>query len=83
MLTYRPSESGDESHPSKQRKKQNDAKTATLKAQLKKLLSQPLLSRGVSTRYITSGNRPIADDIISGDGRSSAWKYFPGSDYRV
>ncbi|KAJ8585683.1 ATP-dependent RNA helicase [Rhizopogon salebrosus TDB-379] len=60
-------ESGDESHPSKQRKKQNDAKTATLKAQLKKLLSQPLLSRGVSTRYITSGNRPIADDIISGD----------------
>ncbi|OAX41619.1 ATP-dependent RNA helicase [Rhizopogon vinicolor AM-OR11-026] len=61
------SESEDESHPSKQRQKKNDAKTAVLKAQLKELMSQPLLSRGVSTRYITSGSRPIADAIISGE----------------
>ncbi|KAG1753535.1 ATP-dependent RNA helicase [Suillus paluster] len=61
------SESADESHPSKQRKKKHDAKTANLKAKLRELMSQPLLSRGVSTRYITSGSRPIADDIISGD----------------
>ncbi|KAG2143014.1 ATP-dependent RNA helicase [Suillus clintonianus] len=57
----------DESHPSKQRKKKSDAKIAALKAKLNQLMSQPLLSRGVSTRYITSGSRPIADDIISGD----------------
>ncbi|KAG1862732.1 ATP-dependent RNA helicase [Suillus subalutaceus] len=61
------SESDDESNPSKHRKKNNDAKMALLKAKLKELMSQPLLSRGVSTRYITSGSRPIADDIISGD----------------
>ncbi|KAG2059731.1 DEAD-domain-containing protein [Suillus hirtellus] len=61
------SESADESNPSKARKKNNDAKMAVLKAKLKDLVAQPLLSRGVSTRYITSGSRPIADDIISGD----------------
>ncbi|KAG1802290.1 ATP-dependent RNA helicase [Suillus plorans] len=61
------SESADESNPSKARKKNNDAKMAVLKAKLKGLMAQPLLSRGVSTRYITSGSRPIADDIISGD----------------
>lgn len=61
------SESADESNPSKARKKNNDAKMAVLKAKLKELMAQPLLSRGVSTRYITSGSRPIADDIISGD----------------
>ncbi|KAG1747358.1 ATP-dependent RNA helicase [Suillus lakei] len=61
------SESADENNPSKHRKKKNDAKMAVLKAELKVLMSQPLLSRGVSTRYITSGSRPVADDIISGD----------------
>lgn len=61
------SESADESNPSKHRKKKADAKIAVLKAKLRELMSQPLLSRGVSTRYITSGSRPIADDIISGD----------------
>lgn len=70
ILTGRPSESADESNPSKARKKNNDAKMAVLKAKLKELMAQPLLSRGVSTRYITSGSRPIADDIISGDGKS-------------
>lgn len=61
------SESADESNSSKHRKKRADAKIAVLKAKLRELMSQPLLSRGVSTRYITSGSRPIADDIISGD----------------
>jgi ATP-dependent RNA helicase DDX24/MAK5 len=61
------SESTDENNPSKHQKKNNDTKMAVLKAKLKELMRQPLLSRGVSTRYITSGSRPIADDIISGD----------------
>lgn len=34
------------------------------------MLSRPLIARGVSTRYITSGSRPIADDIIAGKGES-------------
>jgi hypothetical protein len=45
------------------RKKAN-VKTAALKAELKALLAQPLIARGVSTRYITSGSTPIVDDII-------------------
>lgn len=61
------SESTDENNPSKHQKKNNDAKIAALKVKLKELISQPLLSRGVSTRYVTSGSRPIADDIISGE----------------
>ncbi|KAF9225963.1 P-loop containing nucleoside triphosphate hydrolase protein [Gyrodon lividus] len=61
------SASEDESKPSKYQRKRVDAKTATLKAELKEILSRPLIGRGVSTRYITSGSRPIADDIVSGN----------------
>ncbi|KAI0763081.1 DEAD-domain-containing protein [Trametes elegans] len=53
--------------PSKQKRKALSAKTAALKAELKALLSQPLVARGVSTRYITSGVRSIADDLVAGD----------------
>ncbi|KAF9239814.1 ATP-dependent RNA helicase [Melanogaster broomeanus] len=61
------SASEDGSKPSKYQRKRVDGKTATLKAELKEMLSRPLLARGVSTRYITSGSRPIADDIIAGN----------------
>ncbi|THH03666.1 hypothetical protein EW146_g10368 [Bondarzewia mesenterica] len=47
--------------------KAQNAKVASLKAELKQLLAQPLVARGVSTRYITSGSRPIVDDIIAGN----------------
>ncbi|GJE85511.1 DEAD/DEAH box helicase [Phanerochaete sordida] len=53
--------------PSKHQRKTTNAKTAVLKAELKELLAQPLIARGVSTRYITSGSRPIVDDYISGE----------------
>ncbi|THH00977.1 hypothetical protein EW026_g1631 [Hermanssonia centrifuga] len=53
--------------PSKYQKKKRSAKSAALKAELKQLLAQPLIARGVSTRYITSGSRPIVDDVIAGD----------------
>ncbi|KAL1759633.1 hypothetical protein FB107DRAFT_195150, partial [Schizophyllum commune] len=43
--------------PSKRQKKAANTKTAALKAQLKELLAQPLIARGVSTKYITSGSR--------------------------
>ncbi|KAI0738963.1 DEAD-domain-containing protein [Daedaleopsis nitida] len=53
--------------PSKQRRKAIVAKTAALKAELKAMLAQPLVARGVSTRYITSGVRSIADDMVAGE----------------
>ncbi|KAF8842413.1 DEAD-domain-containing protein [Paxillus ammoniavirescens] len=58
----------DENKPSKYQRKRMGTKIATLKAELEEMLSRPLLARGVSARYITSGSRPIADDIVSGNG---------------
>ena len=43
---------------------------AALKAELKRLLSQPLIAKGISTRYITSGSRPIVDDLLAGERES-------------
>ncbi|KAF8527117.1 P-loop containing nucleoside triphosphate hydrolase protein [Gautieria morchelliformis] len=42
------------------------SKVSSLKAQLNQTLSQPLVARGVSTRYLTSGSRSIVDDLIEG-----------------
>jgi ATP-dependent RNA helicase DDX24/MAK5 len=61
--------SDEDSKPSKQRDK--NGRTASLKAELKHMLSQPLLPRGVSAKYITSGSRPIADNMLAGDCTSS------------
>ncbi|KAJ6627886.1 P-loop containing nucleoside triphosphate hydrolase protein [Mycena sp. CBHHK59/15] len=57
----------DEDKPSNQKRKAKDIKNAKLKAELKRLLAQPLVARGVSTRYITSGSRPIVDDLLAGE----------------
>ena len=66
MCTFN-SEGEDAAVPSKQQRKAANAKMATLKAELKALLAQPLVARGVSTRYITSGVRSIADDFVAGE----------------
>ncbi|OCH86850.1 DEAD-domain-containing protein [Obba rivulosa] len=52
---------------SKRKLKAAEAKTAALKAELKQLLAQPLVARGISTRYITSGSRPVADEMLAGE----------------
>lgn len=67
MLAFGVESDSDEERPSKQKRKAKDAKNAALKAELKHLLSQPLIARGVSASYITSGSRSIVDDLISGD----------------
>ncbi|KAG8216686.1 ATP-dependent RNA helicase [Butyriboletus roseoflavus] len=60
------SASEDDTRPTKHDRKRTNIHTAALKAELKEMLSRPLIARGVSTRYITSGSRPIADDILAG-----------------
>ncbi|GLB42109.1 putative major facilitator superfamily protein [Lyophyllum shimeji] len=55
-----------EETPANKKRKARDAKNAALKAELNHLLSQPLFAKGVSAKYITSGSRPIADDLIAG-----------------
>ncbi|TDL18785.1 ATP-dependent RNA helicase MAK5 [Rickenella mellea] len=46
------------------RSDKHDSKNAQLKAELKHLLSQPLIARGISKRYITSGARDIVNELI-------------------
>jgi ATP-dependent RNA helicase DDX24/MAK5 len=47
--------------------KAHEAKLGELKAELRALLKQPLVARGVSTRYVTSGSNPIAHDMLAGE----------------
>lgn len=67
LILFFSSEEESKGLPTKQKRKQTQAKTAALKAELKSLLAQPLVARGVSTKYITSGSRSIVDDFIAGD----------------
>jgi len=48
-----------------------------MKAELKHLLSQPLLAKGISARYITSGSRPIVDDLLAGERECLSFEPFP------
>ncbi|KAF8592186.1 DEAD-domain-containing protein [Ramaria rubella] len=55
-----------EANPTTSKKRFMDAKVKGLKAELKDALSRPLVARGVSARYITSGTTKIVDDLIEG-----------------
>ena len=35
------------------------------------MLSHPLLAQGISAKYITSGSKPIVDDLLAGDCKLS------------
>ncbi|KAF9260720.1 DEAD-domain-containing protein [Marasmius fiardii PR-910] len=58
--------SDDERNLPRQNLKQG-AKLASMKSQLKHLLSQPLLARGTSVRYITSGHYSLAEELLEQD----------------
>ncbi|TFK49115.1 ATP-dependent RNA helicase MAK5 [Heliocybe sulcata] len=60
---FAPSDDEDADVPTKKRK--DSAKVGALKAELKRLLAQPLLAKGISAKYITSGSRPIVDDMLA------------------
>ena len=49
-----------------------DPKIAKAKAELNALLKQPIMVRGISHRYITSGSRRVVDDIIAGNREASS-----------
>ncbi|KAL0960116.1 hypothetical protein HGRIS_011758 [Hohenbuehelia grisea] len=65
------SDSDGELKPSKQIRKAQAAKNAALKTELKQLLAEPLVVRGFSTRYITSGSNPIVDDLLAGESNEA------------
>ena len=61
------SDSDDEGKISNQKRRAKNNAMASMKAELKHLLSQPLIAQGISTRYITSGSRLIVDDLLAGN----------------
>lgn len=58
--------SDDEDNHGAKVKKARDAKMRGMKAELKHLLSTPIMGRGVSAKFITSGSRPIVEDLLAG-----------------
>ncbi|CAK5274662.1 unnamed protein product [Mycena citricolor] len=56
----------DEDKPSNRQRKSRDLKAAHMKDKLRQMLAKPLVARGVMTKYITSGSRPIVDDLLAG-----------------
>lgn len=82
LLTRRLSEEdGDPDAPFAQKKKRKGNRTRRsvpeLKAELKALLAEPLMARGVSARYPTSGSKVIVDDLLKNTGESHAGSGFP------
>ncbi|KAJ3763227.1 ATP-dependent RNA helicase [Lentinula raphanica] len=57
----------DDDTPAKRLRKADQAKAAAMKAQLRQMLSQPLLARGTSAKFLTSGSNHIVDELISGE----------------
>lgn len=55
-----------------QNAKVQNSKAKVLKKRLQDLLAQPLMARGVSAKFITSGARPVVDDLIRGQSKSLA-----------
>lgn len=49
--------------------KKRTQRVETLKAELKANLAEPLLARGISTRYPTSGSKVIVDDLLQARGK--------------
>ncbi|KAF5314780.1 hypothetical protein D9611_007158 [Ephemerocybe angulata] len=62
---YASNDDDEDNHTSKV-KKMRDGKIKGLKAQLKQMLATPIVGRGVSAKFITSGSRPIVNDLIAG-----------------
>jgi ATP-dependent RNA helicase DDX24/MAK5 len=85
-VVLRLSDSDDPDAPTHHRKKarplngkmltsEKSAKVQSLKNELRSLLSQPLMARGVSARYPTSGSKVIVDDLLSSKGVYRAWPH--------
>ena len=78
LILVRLSDEDDPDMPFHQRHKGKAGKGSkrnveALKAQLKGLLAQPLIARGVSARYPTSGSKVIIDDLLQSTGELASY----------
>ncbi|KAJ2933972.1 hypothetical protein H1R20_g3167, partial [Candolleomyces eurysporus] len=60
-------DSDNEDNQTNRAKKAQDAKIRGMKEELKGMLNTPLIGRGVSAKFITSGSRPIISDLLAGE----------------
>ncbi|RXW15879.1 hypothetical protein EST38_g9969 [Candolleomyces aberdarensis] len=60
-------DSDNEDNQANRSKKARDAKIRGMKEELKGMLKTPLIGRGVSAKFITSGTRPIISDLLAGE----------------
>ena len=59
-------------------------KLAAMRAEMKALLAQPLVARGISTRYLTSGSRAgVVDELLSATSECSSSPSFESKWGRV
>jgi hypothetical protein len=73
MFCYFSSDDGEAAASKNWKKRKNDNQTASLKAELKQLLSQPLLAKGVSAKYLTSGTKDVVTALLSTKGIQSSF----------
>ncbi|KAI9632805.1 P-loop containing nucleoside triphosphate hydrolase protein [Dioszegia hungarica] len=57
--------------PQHRRKGNRTESVANLKAELKHLMKEPLVARGVSARYPTGGSKVIIDDLVRASGHET------------
>lgn len=60
--------------------KKRSAKLLVQRAQMKELLAQPLVARGISMKYLTSGSKSVVDDLLTS---SSAYPYLLGQTHLI
>lgn len=46
-----------------------------MKAELRAMIAQPLVARGISVKYLTSGSRSIVDDLVASHGKLHLFHY--------
>jgi ATP-dependent RNA helicase DDX24/MAK5 len=60
---------GENARSNNKKQRPSDTKLHNLKGELNELLRQPLMARGVSAKYPTSGSRSVIDDLLKEDSK--------------
>ena len=67
--------SDSERKPGKVQDQKTKQETRALKTELNDLLSQPLIAQGIIKKYITSGARNVASELLDAEGMFTCKKF--------
>ena len=68
VLIYGQSISDDDAPSKKRQDTKQKHQVQALKSELKHLLSQPLVAKGIMKKYITSGTRNVVTELLNSSG---------------